>query len=122
MQLPASATVVDFAYAVHTDIGNSCVAAKINRQSASLSTPLISGQTVEVITDMKAKPNPTWLDFVVTSKARSNIRQFLKNQHRTESIALGEKLLQQALSQYHLNLKKIPSDVVHFHIARGAAL
>ncbi len=114
MRLPAGATAVDFAYSVHTDIGNSCVAAKINRQLSPLSSALISGQTVEIITDSRAKPNPAWLDFVVTRQARNSIRQFLKNQRKTESIALGENLLKQALRQHNLSLKKIPSDVLQF--------
>lgn len=114
MRLPAGATAVDFAYAVHTDIGNSCVAAKINRQLAPLSSPLISGQTVEIITNSRAQPNPAWLDFVVTRQARNSIRQFLKSQRKIESIALGENLLKQALKQHDLTLKKIPDAVIQF--------
>ena len=114
MRLPAGATAVDFAYAVHTDIGNSCVAAKINRQLAPLSSPLVSGQTVEIVTNSRAQPSPAWLDFVVTRQARNSIRQFLKSQRKIESIALGENLLKQALKQHDLSLKKIPADVLQF--------
>lgn len=114
MELPAGATAVDFAYAVHTDIGNSCVAVKIDRQLAPLSVVLSNGQSVEVITTSRGRPNPAWLDFVVTSKARSNIRHFLKSQRKVESIALGRQLLQKALSQYSLSLKKIPDSAVEF--------
>ncbi len=110
MRFPAGATVVDFAYAVHTDIGNTCVSAKMNRQLSPLSAPLISGQTVEIITNSHAHPNPAWLDFVVTRQARHGIRQFLKNQHKDASIALGEKLLKQALQQHELVLRKIPPE------------
>ncbi len=112
MRLPAGATVIDFAYSVHTDVGNSCVAAKVNRQLAPLSSLLVSGQTVEIITDARAQPNPAWLDFVVTRQARNGIRQFLKDQRKTESIAIGEKLLKQALRPHQLTLKKIPHEVI----------
>lgn len=112
MELPAGATAVDFAYAVHTDIGNSCVAVKIDRKLAPLSTPLVNGQTIEVITASRARPNPAWLDFIVTSKARSSIRHFLKNQRRSESITLGKQLLQRALSSLRLSLKKIPETTI----------
>ena len=83
------ATAVDFAYAVHTDVGNSCVACRINRRLAPLSEPLESGQTVEILTSSGARPNPSWLDYAVTAKARSNIHHFLKHQTRDDSIALG---------------------------------
>ncbi len=114
MELPMGATAVDFAYSVHTDIGNTCVAAKIDRQLAPLSTVLTNGQTVEIITAPGARPNPAWLDFVVTGKARSGIRHFLKNQQRGESIALGKKLLNKALGSLGLSLKKIPDESIHF--------
>lgn len=114
MRLPAGSTVVDFAYAVHTDIGNSCVAAKINRQLAPLSSQLVSGQTIEIITNSRGQPNPAWLDFVVTRQARNNIKQFLKDQRKVESRALGEKLLKQALRHHDLAMKKISADVVQF--------
>lgn len=107
MELPAGATAVDFAYSVHTDIGNTCVAAKIDRQLAPLSSLLANGQTVEIITAPGARPNPAWLDFVVTGKARSGIRHFLKNQQRSESVVLGKKLLNKALAGYGLSLKKL---------------
>lgn len=97
-ELPAGATAVDFAYAVHTDVGNRCVACRINRRLAPLSEKLQSGQTVEIVTAKAALPNPTWLNFVVTAKARTNIRHALKNQHQEESITLGRRLLEKALS------------------------
>jgi guanosine-3',5'-bis(diphosphate) 3'-pyrophosphohydrolase len=105
--LPAGANGVDFAYTVHTDIGNTCMAIKINRQLAPLSTRLSNGDTVEVITSSRARPNPGWLDFVVTSKARSAIRHYLKTQQHSSAISLGKKLLQKALKDYGLSLKKI---------------
>ncbi len=97
MELPAGATAVDFAYAVHSDVGNSCVACRINRRLAPLSEALQSGQTVEVITTPGAQPNPAWLHFVVTAKARSGIRHFLKHQRRTEAVSLGRRMLERAL-------------------------
>lgn len=97
MELPAGATAVDFAYAVHSDVGSSCVACRINRRLAPLSEALQSGQTVEVITTPGAQPNPAWLHFVVTAKARSGIRHFLKHQRRTEAVSLGRRMLERAL-------------------------
>ena len=114
VKLPAGATAVDFAYAVHTDIGNNCVAIKIDRQLAPLSSPLANGQTVEVITSSSSRPNPAWLDFVVTSKARSSVRHFLKTQRRTESVSLGKQLLKKALLSYSITLKKLPQNVINF--------
>jgi len=112
MELPGGVTAVDFAYAVHTDIGNNCVAVKIDRQLAPLSSRLSNGQTIEVITSASGRPNPAWLDFVRTSKARSGIRHFLKSQRRVESVSLGRQLLKKALGDYSLVLKKIPQAVL----------
>jgi guanosine-3',5'-bis(diphosphate) 3'-pyrophosphohydrolase len=97
LELPAGATPIDFAYAVHTDIGNSCVACRINRRLAPLSTALKSGQTVEVIIAPSARPNFAWLNFAITGKARSGIRHFLKHQQRSEACELGQRLLNKAL-------------------------
>lgn len=80
MTLPRGATPVDFAYAVHSDIGDTCVAARVDNRLAPLSLPLTTGQTVEVITAPGARPNPGWLDFVVTARARAKIRHYLKDQ------------------------------------------
>src|SRR5262245_10890525 len=98
LSLPRGATAVDFAYAVHTDIGNRCVAVKINQELVPLRTELKNGDRVEIITAAHAKPNPLWLNFVATGKARSRIRHFLKTMHFQESARLGERLLNQALS------------------------
>ena len=98
MELPRGATVVDFAYAVHSDIGNHCVAAKVNRRLAPLHTELRNGQSVQIITSASAEPNPTWLNFVTTGKARASIRSFLKHLQLEESILLGQRLLTRALS------------------------
>ncbi len=100
MALPRGATAVDFAYTVHTQIGNRCVAVKINQELMPLRTELKNGDRVEIITAAHAKPNPLWLNFVVTAKARSHIRHFLKTMHFQESVQLGERLLNQALGNY----------------------
>jgi guanosine-3',5'-bis(diphosphate) 3'-pyrophosphohydrolase len=98
MALPRGATAVDFAYAVHTDIGHHCVAARINYEQMPLRTELKNGDQVEVLTSPTARPNPSWLSFVGTGKARSRIRHFLKGLQQRESAALGERMLEQALS------------------------
>ena len=100
LALPRGATAVDFAYAVHTDIGNRCVAVKINQELMPLRSELKNGDRVEIITAAHAKPNPLWLNFVVTAKARSHIRHFVKTMHFQESVQLGERLLNQALSTF----------------------
>ncbi len=97
MALPRGATAIDFAYGVHTDIGNHCVAAKINGDYMPLSTPLKNGDRVEIITSESARPSPSWVHFAVTGKARAHIRSALKNAHRAEAEALGQQLLNQAL-------------------------
>jgi guanosine-3',5'-bis(diphosphate) 3'-pyrophosphohydrolase len=97
LSLPRGATGVDFAYSVHTDIGNRCIAIKVNHELVPLRTELKNGDRVEVITASHAKPNPAWLGYVATSKARSHIRHFLKTMQSGESAQLGERLLNQAL-------------------------
>jgi len=107
MSLPRGATAVDFAYTVHTDIGNCCVAVKINQELMPLRTELKNGDRVEIITASHAKPNPLWLNFVVSAKARSHIRHFLKTMRFQESVQLGERLLAQALANFHTSLGDI---------------
>ena len=107
MELPSGATPIDFAYAIHTDIGNACVACRINRNLGSLSQPLQSGQTVEIITAPGARPNPAWLSFVVTGKARSSIRHVLKHQKWAESLELGKTLLKKSLNGFGRKLSAI---------------
>ena len=106
MPLPKGATTVDFAYAVHTDVGNRCVSAKIDRNLVPLRTPLHNGQTVEIITSKGAKPNPNWLTFVHTAKARTAIRNHMKNLRATESVDLGKRLLDKALKDLGSSLRK----------------
>ncbi|MGE5087993.1 MAG: TGS domain-containing protein, partial [Candidatus Levyibacteriota bacterium] len=98
MALPRGATAVDFAYGVHTDIGHHCVAARINYELLPLRTELKNGDHVEILTSPTARPNPSWLSFVTTGKARSRIRHYLKGLQQQESAALGERLLNQALA------------------------
>jgi RelA/SpoT family (p)ppGpp synthetase len=107
LSLPRGATAVDFAYAVHTDIGNRCVAAKVNGELVPLRTELRNGDRVEIITASHAKPNPGWLQYVRTGKARSNIRHFLKTMQYEESAGLGERLLEQALKALKSKLADI---------------
>jgi len=104
MELPRGATAVDFAYAVHTDVGNQCVAVKIDRRLMPLRSELFNGQTVEIITSPGAHPNPAWLNFVQSAKARTNIRHFLKNLKRGEAISLGQRLLNISLEEHELTI------------------
>ena len=108
MELARGSTPVDFAYAVHTAVGNSCQAARIDGRPSSLRTPLATGQTVEIVTSRKALPDPTWINFVATGKARANIRGYLKKLHHDEAIDLGRRLLDQALRREDLSLRKVP--------------
>ncbi|GAB7535443.1 bifunctional (p)ppGpp synthetase/guanosine-3',5'-bis(diphosphate) 3'-pyrophosphohydrolase [Burkholderia sp. 22PA0099] len=111
MALPRSATALDFAYAVHSDLGNQCVAVKINNELLPLRTELKSGDIVEVITAPYSKPNPVWLGFVRTGKARSAIRHYLKTMRLTESVQLGERLVDQSLKSYGLALADIEPEI-----------
>ncbi len=111
LSLPKGATGVDFAYAVHTDIGNRCVAVKINQDLAPLRTELRNGDHVEIITASHAKPNPMWLNYVVSGKARAHIRHYLKTMQSSEAEHLGERMLNQALKAMHAN----PEDVQDAH-------
>lgn len=107
LTLQSGSTAVDFAYAVHTDLGHHCAACRINRKLEPLSVALQSGQTIEIITSPMAKPNPAWLNFVVTGKARSHIRHFLKHRRQTESVELGRELLDTALRSLNSRMDKL---------------
>src|SRR5688572_12965665 len=113
LRLPRGATVVDFAYAVHTDVGNRCVAAKVDRRLTPLRTPLRNGQTVEIITAKGAMPNPSWVNFVVTAKARAAVRHYLKGLRRQEAIELGARLINQALGEFRISLDEVAADVLN---------
>jgi len=108
MSLPRGATTVDFAYAVHSDVGNSCVAARVGRHLVPLSTQLETGQSVEIITAQTSHPNPAWLNFVITAKARSSIRHYLKQLQNEEAILLGRRLLNKHLNAFSTKLEDIP--------------
>lgn len=112
IELPAGATPVDYAYSIHSDIGNTCVAARLDKRLSPLSTPLISGQQVEIITAPGARPNGAWLNFVVTGKARSKIKHYLKKQQREESMELGRRLVDKALHAYGLPIDQIQEQVL----------
>ncbi len=112
MVLPRGATAIDFAYAVHTDVGNQCVAVKINRRLMPLRTELYNGQTVEIITAPGAQANPSWLEFVKTAKARTNIRALLKNLQFDESVELGRRLLNRNLEAFGSSLEQISDSAI----------
>ena len=107
IELPAKSTAVDFAYALHTRIGDSCIACRVDGQLTPLSEQLQSGQRIEVIRADGAQPNPNWLNFVVTAKARSAIRHWLKGQQHDESVDLGKRMLDQALGRYGSSYKQL---------------
>jgi RelA/SpoT family (p)ppGpp synthetase len=107
LTLKRGATVIDFAYAIHSDVGNTCVAARIDRRMVSLSTNLRSGQTVEIINAPGAKPNAAWLNFVVTGKARASIRGYLKNLKQREAQVLGRRLLSAELGAFGVDLESL---------------
>ncbi|MDP3540158.1 MAG: bifunctional (p)ppGpp synthetase/guanosine-3',5'-bis(diphosphate) 3'-pyrophosphohydrolase [Azonexus sp.] len=107
MAMPRGATVIDFAYAVHTDVGHHCSAARVNQELAPLRTELRNGDLVEIVTSTQASPNPVWLTYVKTGRARSKIRHFLRTMQNEESARLGERLLRQEL----LSLGVVPISI-----------
>jgi GTP pyrophosphokinase/guanosine-3',5'-bis(diphosphate) 3'-pyrophosphohydrolase len=122
MSLPRGATAVDFAYAVHTDVGNHCVAAKIGRHLLPLSTQLETGQSVEIITTQSSHPNAAWLNFVSTAKARTNIRHYLKQLRNDEAALLGRHMLTKNLQAFSSSIdaltpQRIEEVVVGFEVA-----
>jgi GTP diphosphokinase / guanosine-3',5'-bis(diphosphate) 3'-diphosphatase len=112
--LPKGATPIDFAYAVHTEVGNHCIAAKVDGAPVPLGTVLRNGNRVEILTDPQARPNPVWLSYVATGKARSHIRHYLKTMQLQESAEVGELLLVQALR----SLKANPDEIGEAHWTR----
>jgi RelA/SpoT family (p)ppGpp synthetase len=127
LELPRGATVVDFAYSVHSDVGNTCVAARVNRRLVPLRTLLFNGQTVEIITASGAKPNPAWLSFVVTAKARTNIRHYLKNLQAEEAIDLGRRMLDKAMASFGKSLEDVTGESIEalltdYNLASSEAL
>jgi len=106
-RLPVKATPVDFAFAVHTAVGTHCLAAKVNGSIVPLSHQLHSGDTVEILTSANQRPNEDWLQFVVTGKARSRIKKWLRDSQFQDSMALGEEMLARALARFHIKLKTV---------------
>jgi guanosine-3',5'-bis(diphosphate) 3'-pyrophosphohydrolase len=121
MELPSGATAVDFAYAIHTDIGNSCVGTRINRKLFPLGTLLKNGQTVEIITANSGRPDPAWLNFVVSARARTQIRQFLKNLQNHEAIALGKRLLNRELEPFAYTYQDINEKDMQYLLTENKA-
>jgi guanosine-3',5'-bis(diphosphate) 3'-pyrophosphohydrolase len=127
IELPKGATAVDFAYAIHTDVGDTCTGARINRSLAPLGTRLYSGQSVEIITSPKARPNPGWLKFVSTVRARTSIRHYLKNLQEDEAVALGLRLLNRELDQFgyrydQIKETKLKEVLKEYHLDNDQAL
>ena len=127
MELARGATAIDMAYSIHTDIGNKCVGCRINRRLAPLRTRLKTGDTVEIVTAPGARPNPAWLNFVVTGKARANIRHFLKNLHEDEAGLLGKRLLNRELENFAssidaLDPQRVQAALASFNLSSMAEL
>ena len=127
VELPKGATAVDFAYAIHTDVGDTCTGARINRRLAPLGTRLYSGQSVEIITSPNARPNPGWLKFVTTARARTSIRHYLKNLQEDEAIALGLRLLNRELDLFgyrydQIQQTKLKEVLKEYHLDNDQAL
>ena len=118
IDLKVEATALDFAYAIHTDVGNQAVGARIDKQRMPLNTRLENGQTVEILTESGAEPEPEWLEFVVTTKARTAIRSHLKNLEQADSVAIGDRLLDQALARRGYSLEKISQRRLDRYLAR----
>ena len=107
MKLPKGATALDFAYAVHTDIGDTCIGCYIDKRAVPLSEILESGQTVEILSASESSPNPSWLDFAVTPKARGAIRHHLKKRQHQEAVTLGRQLLERSLRARNTSLQAV---------------
>ena len=120
IELPKNATPVDFAFAVHSQIGYTCVSAKVDKKKISLSSMLESGQTVEISTDEKATPSPMWLNFVVTPKARTAIRHFLRRLDHSKAVEFGERLIKRALSRYDETLDSLSDKAMQALLAEFA--
>ena len=110
IEMPSGSTAIDFAYAVHTDIGHHCRACRINKKLAPLSVPLESGQTIEILRDTVPQTSPAWLNFATTTKARHSIRNYLGNLKSSEARKFGKKLLEQSLQNLNIKLKNVDKD------------
>ena len=110
IQLPRGATPVDFAYAIHSEVGNTCTGARINNRIVPLRTPIQNGEVVEILTSPNSHPSRDWLNFIVTSRARNRVRHWVAEQQRSESIEIGRKLFDKEAARFHLSGKKLFSD------------
>jgi guanosine-3',5'-bis(diphosphate) 3'-pyrophosphohydrolase len=117
LALPRNSTALDFAYAVHTDVGDHAVAARVDKKLVPLRTKLASGQTVEIISAASASPNPTWLEFVVSSKARTAIRHYLKHLQHEDAVELGHRMLDRALEAMDTSLDRVPAATLEQYLA-----
>jgi guanosine-3',5'-bis(diphosphate) 3'-pyrophosphohydrolase len=119
LALPRNATALDFAYAVHTDVGDHAVAARVDKKLVPLRSKLVSGQTVEIITAASASPNPSWLEFVVSSKARTSIRHYLKHLQHEDAVELGHRMLDRALEALDSSLDRVPAKTLEQYLAEN---
>jgi guanosine-3',5'-bis(diphosphate) 3'-pyrophosphohydrolase len=117
LALPRNSTALDFAYAVHTDVGDHAVAARVDKKLVPLRTKLVSGQTVEIISAASASPNPSWLEFVVSSKARTAIRHYLKHLQHEDAVELGHRMLDRALEALETSLDRVPADTLEQYLS-----
>jgi guanosine-3',5'-bis(diphosphate) 3'-pyrophosphohydrolase len=124
IELPNGATPIDFAYAIHSDIGDKCVGAKINSRIAPLNSRLANGDQVEIITSKTQNPSPTWERFVVTGKARSHIRKYIRDQQRNEYVTLGKAMLQKIFRQedYEFTEKAVTGVLERFKLDRKTTM
>jgi GTP diphosphokinase / guanosine-3',5'-bis(diphosphate) 3'-diphosphatase len=111
-ELPAGATTIDFAYSIHTQVGNQCIAARVNRRLVPLSQKLNHGETVEILTSPTATPSPSWLNFVTTNKAKHGIRIYIRDQENEQAISLGRKLLHNLLKLKKINIDTTPDNIL----------
>jgi guanosine-3',5'-bis(diphosphate) 3'-pyrophosphohydrolase len=119
LSLPRNATALDYAFAVHTDVGNHAVAARVDKKLVPLRSKLVSGQTVEIITAPSATPGPQWLEFVVSSKARTAIRHFLKRLEHEDAVDLGHRMLDRALEARESSLDRVPQEKIEQYLAEN---
>ncbi len=112
IELPRGATAVDFAYAIHTDVGNTCTGARVNKRLVPLGTQLVNGNVVEILTSKSATPNPGWLNFVITARARAAIRHYLKTLKQNEAVSLGKRLLIRELQAFSLKYADIDQELI----------
>jgi GTP pyrophosphokinase len=110
IQLPRGATPVDFAYMIHSEVGNTCTGARINNRMVPLRTQIQNGDVVEILTASSAHPSRDWLNFIVTSRARNRVRHWVAEQQRAESIEIGRKLFEKEASRFQLSPRKLLSD------------